>query len=38
MVASVIAASEDKLAAISEGGNGAVTTADVSDSLQQPAS
>jgi Na+/H+-dicarboxylate symporter len=38
MVASVIAASEDKLAAIPEGGNGAVTTADVSDSLQQPTS
>ncbi len=38
MVASIIAASEDKLAAIPEGGNGAVTTADVSDSLQQPAS
>ena len=38
MVASIIAASEDKLNAISEGGNGAVTTADVSDTLQQPAS
>ncbi len=38
MVASVIAAAEDKLAAIPERGNGAVTTADVSDSLQQPTS
>jgi Na+/H+-dicarboxylate symporter len=38
MVASVIAASEDKLNAIPEGGNGAVTTAEVSDTLQQPAS